>query len=393
MDLGTSRTLTSSVPPEADVLVIGGGPAGATAAAALAHSGRRVTLLDAATGPRDKVCGECLSALGIASLERLGLATALDELRPTRLRRTMVFSQKGRAATLDLPRPMWGATRRAMDAVLLDAATESGVDVRRGVRALRVEPGERPRVSTAGGEQIDCRLVILADGKGTLAGSTVKPPRPTGDFGLKTHFAGVNLPGDAVALFGLSGHYVGLAPVRDGRGEIVWNLAMSLPTAVLKSAGGDFDGLLSRLCEEGEPLREAMAGAEQAGDWLTCPLPRFAPRSAGAWGRNVIPVGNAAAALEPVGGEGMGLAVASAVLAADAVCNGMSANDLRRRYARLWRTRRTACRAGAMLLSNPRTAGPAIALANRLPALGAASLRLAGKGATRLPTRPPVAVS
>ena len=362
----------------ADILVIGGGPAGATVAFSLARAGRQVTLLDAAAGPRDKVCGECLSALGMATLRQIGLGDALRKLRPVELRRSLVFSTAGRRAELRLPRPMWGLTRRAMDAALLRAAEAAGATVRRGVRATRVVPGERPTVHFAGGEAVDCGLVLLADGKGTLPGTAADPPRPSGQMGLKTHLIGVDLPDDAVSLFGLQGHYVGLAPVRDDGGAIRWNLAMSVPAAKLKDARGDFDGLLQRLRGENAALEVALSEASRIGDWLTCPLPSFHPRPAAAWRQNVLPIGNAAAALNPVGGEGMGLAIASAAAAARAVLDGVEPRELRRQYARLWRRRRAACGAGAMLLSRPQVGELAVRAAN-VPAAGRAGLWLAGK--------------
>jgi 2-polyprenyl-6-methoxyphenol hydroxylase-like FAD-dependent oxidoreductase len=99
----------------------------------------------------------------------------------------------------------------------------------------------------------------------------------------------------------------------------------------------------------------------------------------------VIPVGNAAAALEPIGGEGMGLAICSAELAADALTDAkrsrrpLDADGLARRYRSLWRTRRHACRLAAQVVSRPATAAAAFSLAASTPLAGLA-MRLMGKG-------------
>ena len=77
------------------------------------------------------------------------------------------------------------------------------------------------------------------------------------------------------------------------------------------------------------------------------------------WPDRVVPVGNAACAIEPIGGEGMGLALRSAQLAADALADAIERNaaldvhSLRRTYTRLWRTRALACRAAAWWVSKP----------------------------------------
>ena len=69
------------------VTVIGAGPAGCVAAMLLARSGVDVTVVEQHLFPRDKVCGECLSALAIQTLEAVGLAEGLWGLGPAELAR------------------------------------------------------------------------------------------------------------------------------------------------------------------------------------------------------------------------------------------------------------------------------------------------------------------
>src|SRR5687768_7865769 len=106
-----------------DVLIIGGGPAGSTAAIVLARRGWDVTLVEQHRFPRDKVCGECLSALGWEVLGRLGLRDRFRaEVVP--LSRSSIYPRRGRPLHLSLPRPMWGISRIRLDGSLLDAARE-----------------------------------------------------------------------------------------------------------------------------------------------------------------------------------------------------------------------------------------------------------------------------
>src|SRR5216117_3363237 len=60
------------------VLIVGAGPAGAVAATVLARAGARVRLIDRATFPRDKLCGDTVNPGALAVLRRLGLTTSLD---------------------------------------------------------------------------------------------------------------------------------------------------------------------------------------------------------------------------------------------------------------------------------------------------------------------------
>lgn len=367
------------------ILVIGGGPAGATAAYLLAINGLDVTLAEAAAFPRDKVCGECLSDLGWRTLCNIGLDAALRPLDPVPLRHASLIAASGHAARIRLPHPMRGITRRAMDAALLDAARDAGVTLWQPARVVRVEPGEQPRVTVRlNGNEIDNEfdLVLLADGKGTLPGAApAPPPRPTGDLGAKAHFAGLGGVADrsGIALFGVLGHYVGVAPVSDGDGGVIWNIAMNVPARKVREVGGDFDTLFRQMRAPNPRLDQAFAGAQRVRPWLASPLPRFAPRPPARWPTGVIPVGNAAAALEPVGGEGMGLAIASAALAAKAIMNDIPRAALHRQYAALWRVRRAACRAAAMALSHPTAGRVAVSLANAAPVLGAIGLTFVGK--------------
>ena len=374
-----------NVPAMPRALVIGGGPAGATAAMTLARGGWGVILCEASRFPRDKVCGECLSALGLDTLRRVGLGDALDRLRPVRLTHAALVDRGGRTATIGLPRDVAGVTRAALDAALLDALP-AAVERRQPCRVLRLETTRYGVVAETTLGTVEADRAFLADGKGTLPGTFEHHPPPTGDLGLKAHFDGVDLPRETIHLFALRGHYVGLAAASDGGGGHVWNLAFNLPASRMRP-GESHDDLLARLIDENPALRDALAGGTRVGDWKASPLPRFAPRPAATWPAGVIPVGNAAAALEPVGGEGMGLAVASAYAAAEAVLDGRPLVSLDPIYRDLWKTRRAACRLAAVALSHEPSATLTVALARALPWAGRLGMRLTGK-ATASQTAP-----
>ncbi len=368
------------------VTIIGAGPAGCVAAALLARGGVEVTLVEQHRFPRDKVCGECLSAMGIETLTRAKLNDVIQRLGPSRMSRAVVVSPDGFESSLQLPAEMWGISRQAMDNALLAAARGSGVWI---VQPARCEGIERNGRVTARVRKLDDNAMhvietdwlIVADGKGALGGDR---PTPSGDLGLKAHFTGVEDAADAISLFGVRGHYVGLAPIEnDG-----WNVAMNVPAKRLREARGDFDGFFQQLLNENRGLGRRFVRARRSSDWLTSPLPRFAV--APQWPDRIIPVGNAAAALEPIGGEGMGLAMRSAEMVAAEMLASIHASRevdtmaLRTRMNQLWKRRSWSCRVGAKLLSNPKAASFATRLLKPLTPL---ALRLIGKVATPSPLK------
>ncbi|MEM7807702.1 MAG: hypothetical protein AAF561_06290 [Planctomycetota bacterium] len=370
----------------ARALVIGAGPAGVVAAAVLARGGFEVHLAEAKAFPRDKVCGECLSSLGQQTLCDAGFGVTLNDLQPTMLTHATLVDRRGRSATLRLPHDVAGVTRKAMDAAFVDALPAEVVR-HQPARVLKLD-GTTAHLTTG---TIEADVVFLADGKGTLAGGTTTPPKPTGDLGLKAHFTGVALDPASIALLALDGHYVGAAAVSDGD-RVVWNLAMNVPAAKLRR-GESHDALFERLLSENPVLAEAVSDATRIGDWLASPLPRFAPRRSKIWPPGVVPIGNAAAALEPIGGEGMGLAIASAYAAADLVAReGWDQATLRQldvRYSKLWRTRRVACRLTAMAMSRGWSSRAVVSAARVLPAVSRLGLRLTGKADARSPAARP----
>src|SRR5690606_10183436 len=138
-------------------------------------------------------------------------------------------------------------------------------------------------------------------------------------------------PREVVELFGVAKHYVGLGPIESNR----WNLAMSIPAARVRDAKGNHDALFSAIRSENSVLADRMKRATRISNWLAAPLPRFSVRSR--WPQNVIPIGNAAAAIEPIGGEGMGLALRSAELAAGRLlAGGCCTEQLGGEFRRLW---------------------------------------------------------
>jgi menaquinone-9 beta-reductase len=350
-------------------LVIGAGPAGSIAAICLARRGIDVTLVEQHRFSRDKVCGECISSLGMDVLKRLGLCDEIRKAGAVELAASALYGPAGESATVALPKPMWGLTRRRLDELLLHQAIRAGAKLQQPARCESIA-GAQVKIRSLIDNSVSvitADRIFLADGKGALLD---RRPEPTGDFGIKAHFDNVTAPENKIGLYALHGHYVGVARVENG----IWNLAFSAPLAKVRRFERDFDGLLREAMRENAALADHLQFARRAGDWLTSPLPRFGVN--GDWPLNVIPIGNAAAALEPIGGEGMGLAMRSAELAVEHMD---SQQGVKKQFVQLWDLRRAACRLAAIAMSRPALSGAVVELLAANDALAGRAMQLMGK--------------
>ncbi|KUI39063.1 menaquinone reductase [Mycobacterium sp. GA-2829] len=162
----------------ADVVVVGAGPAGSSAAAWVARNGRDVLVIDSAQFPRDKACGDGLTPRAVAELERLGLGPWLD----TRIRhRGLRMSGFGSAVEVDWPGPSFPSTGSAVPRTELDdrirsVAADDGAKMLLGTKAVGVRHDSSGRVEAVtldSGEEVGVGTLIVADGARSTLGRTL----------------------------------------------------------------------------------------------------------------------------------------------------------------------------------------------------------------------------
>jgi len=169
-----------------DVVVVGAGPAGSSAARAAAERGRRVLLLDAARFPRYKTCGGGLVGVSLGLLPPAALAAV--ETRAT----TASFALRGGPVRrVRTTRPFLALARReVLDQALVDAAVEAGAVFRDHVRVTRIaETADGVRL-LAGGVELLAGSVVGADGSSGVVGRHVGVTIARSDLGLEVELAG-----------------------------------------------------------------------------------------------------------------------------------------------------------------------------------------------------------
>lgn len=318
-----------------DLIVVGAGPAGAATACLAARSGMRVALVERKRFPREKVCGEFVSAEGVAVLERLGIAL---EDAPS-IANVRITDPAGRPVASALPHRGRGLTRSAMDARLVDRAERDGVTLfqpRRVVEPI-VEAGRVVGVD----DDLRAPIVVAADGRrSTIARKLGVPggdPRRTGSgswFGLKCHLRDV--PGaldDNVELHLFRAGYVGLAQVEAGRS----NLCLMTRAAALRREDKCPEQLLRAARSENPALDAALGDAAIVAGWQAIGPLRFGVREPASHG--VLFVGDAAGTIDPFSGEGISNALVAAELVQPFLRAGAVSAERERDYREIWMER------------------------------------------------------
>jgi flavin-dependent dehydrogenase len=243
-----------------EIVVVGGGPAGASAACRLALAGRAPLLIERDREPRHRICGEFLSVEAQGYLADLGLDPRALGGAPIR---TVRLACGAEVVEAPLPFEGIGLTRRTLDEALLRRARSCGARLMLGPVARAVVPdGDSLLVGFRGGGEIRARTVLLATGKHDLHA----PRRPleahgNGLIGFKTYFAlstGARAClGDAVEIALFEGGYAGLQMVEGG----LANLCLLVRRDVFERAGRNWAGLLRHLCQASPHLEARLDGA------------------------------------------------------------------------------------------------------------------------------------
>jgi flavin-dependent dehydrogenase len=362
-----------------DVLIVGAGPAGAVAALVLARAGARVRLVDRATFPRDKLCGDTVNPGTLERLRRLGVAGDLDA-RALRVDGMRVTGERGDVIDGRYPRGQSGRAivRRDLDWMLLQQAIAAGCDYEAAVAVRRATVDESRAagrvtgvVAGANGHErvLPARVVVAADGRhSTIAfglGLAQHPMRPrrwaVGGYFEHVSPSKINAepgepgepreptePTEPTSCFGemhvRRNCYIGVAPVPGG----LTNVCLVRPSGAGDRALADPAGLLTRALAADSQLHDRFADAR-----LVAPPVVLGPLAVEPPHRTIdglLFAGDAAGFIDPMTGDGLRFAVQGGELAAAAALQALEhgwsgvharlAADRRRAFASKWRFNR-----------------------------------------------------
>jgi geranylgeranyl reductase family protein len=324
----------------ADVVVVGAGPAGAAAALLLAEPGLHVVLLDRAELPRPRIiCGEYLSPEAARLLDRLGVLKAVDATGAIPLVGMRITAPDGTAAVgryreVGGWRPYrqhaMGVARATLDGALVDRLRGAPIDLREQTRAvdLLVENGRVAgvRAEARGGQplEIRARVVVGADGRASLVAQRLGCRRPhrRRRMALITYVSGLADCRELGEIFVDPPDYAILNPVAPDR----VNLGLVVPLAHAAPWSGRLDAFLDARVRQLPHLARRLAGAARVAPIQALgPLAhRVDPPRVG----GVLLIGDAAGFYDPFTGEGVFTALRSAELAVETISAALRADDV-----------------------------------------------------------------
>ena len=314
-----------------DVIIVGGGPAGASAAIHLAAAGARVLLAERERFPREKLCGEFISPECLGHFARLGVLESMGRRGGARVSETVFYAPSGRGVAVP---SAWfggsggdalGLSRAEMDARLLERAREAGASVLEEAALAGVVSeagrvcGVRLHTPGAGVREFRARVLLDATGRhralARRAGREPEGARARARLvAFKCHLEGTRGAAGICEIYFYPGGYGGLSPVERG----LSNLCFIVRARDVRARGSDAESVLREVVMRNRRAAHTLEGARAGTRWLGVSLESFGRHEPAPF-EGLLAVGDAAAFIDPFTGSGMLMALEGGELAAHAV--------------------------------------------------------------------------
>jgi flavin-dependent dehydrogenase len=340
-----------------DVIVAGGGPAGASAAIHLTMGGARVLLVEQKKFPRPKLCGEFISPECLPHFEQLGVAEQMFAANPSRLTETVFYARRGQSVSV--PSSWFGAggfalglSRAEMDERLLRRASEAGAKVLENAQVVDLIMDQR-RVKgvtvkhCAKETSYSAPITIDATGRARSVARRVSGSQNqtaqhrAGLVAFKAHLTDAKVAPGTCEIYFYRGGYGGLSSIENG----LSNLCFIASAQAVRECGADAERVMREVICRNRRAADTLEQARSISPWLAVTLDGFG-RHAVTPAPGLLSIGDAASFIDPFTGSGMLMAFESGELAANVIGDCIRGDNsdasvigLAARYQKAYRTR------------------------------------------------------
>jgi len=300
---------------EKEVLIIGGGLAGLTAAIHLRKLNIPVTLIEKNSYPKHKVCGEYISNEVLPYLNWLNIS--ISALQPTHIDKLQFSTRSGKMINATLPLGGFGISRYTLDNYLYQMAIENGCHViEETVENIYFENDEF-KITTLEGNEIKATIVLGAFGKRSnidinLNRNFIQQKSPW--LAVKAHYEG-EFPKDVVGLHNFNGGYCGVSKVEDNKINICY-LASYESFKVYKNSIEYQEQVLEQNPQLKEIFRSTTLLFEKP---LTISQISFEAKQPVE--QHILMIGDTAGLIHPLCGNGMAMAIHSAKIVSEIIAD------------------------------------------------------------------------
>lgn len=322
---------------DCEVLIAGGGPAGSSLAFYLARKGIKVIVLEAQTFPRDKICGDAVSAVALAELNKMGITNLEEFTRSNEINDVALFIEQQKV-TVDLSRaehlPFQGRVipRLQLDNWIYEAAKKAGAVFLEDTRLINYSINDNyVSAEIKQGEhikKIKAKLIAGADGSNSTVARILNGNKPSEAYqllGLRAYYEGVNGPIDRCDIFFTGDNFPGLFWLFP-TGPDTANVGSAMIASTLPPNQTHVKTLLANQIKNNKNFSDRIGNGKIKGKVYGWPLTFQNPKDKIISNRLLL-IGDAAGLINPLSGDGIQYALLSASWAADCLYECVARND------------------------------------------------------------------
>ncbi len=330
-------TVKPKIDYDCDALIVGGGPAGSGLAFHLASKGIKVIVVEACVFPRDKICGDGVSPIALAELEKMGITRTKKFKKANEIKRVGLFL-KNSNAFINLSKPdslpfhARIIPRLELDNWIFEAAKKAGASYLEGTRVVNYSISSNSALVQLKDAKktfsLKTKLIVGADGANSIIARKLHHRKPKDDYqllGLRAYYKNVNGPRDRVDIYFDEGGFPGIFWMFP-KGSNGANIGIAMISKTLPYKPPHIKELLMHHISNNPDILKRIGKGEIEGKIDGWPITFFNSKQKISDDRLML-IGEAAGLINPLSGDGIQYALLSARWASETIETCLKAND------------------------------------------------------------------